>query len=602
VEFLSGVRAHAPRGSARFIQPYWLLPYLFLTDVAGTLLGAVLAFSSHVLYPHYATLPALAGMTAIDDQALAGGLMWVLGSLAWLGPLGWIGYRLLLDDAGGAPALRVQHAAIRQNESFGAARERFPATLPAAFDALRLPMVGAILRSRKSRLALRLGMFALAAAIVLDGLTGPQVAAMNLAGVLPWVHWRGVAVLAVLLVGNVVCASCPFTLPRSVLRRWYTPRWEWPRALRNKWLAAALLAAFFLAYEVFDLWASPWWTAWIVLGYFLAVALVDSLFRGAAFCKYVCPIGQFQFAQSLLSPLEIRPRESATCTTCRTHDCLVGNDRSTGCELELFVPRKSSNLDCTLCLACVDACPSANVGLIAISPLQVLSSDRLRGGLARLGGRLDLAVLLMVFVFGAFANALGMVAPVVQSVDWLAEATPLPRRVIEALGFLVVALALPCLLLCVTTTLARRRQLHSESWTKVLAGSCVALLPIGVGMWVAHYGFHFLSGPWSFVPVGERFLTAWGIPWLPAPDWSFNCCAPVAEGVLKFEILALDLGWLTSLYLGYCLTTNQSATKRLALRAWLPWACLITALFVLGIWIVFQPMEMRGMLSTGGAA
>lgn len=600
IEFLGDSNRRATRRDARQRPAYWLLPYLFLTDVAGTLLGAILAFSNHVLYPHYARLPPLAGLSALDDQALAGGLMWVLGSLALLGPLGWIGYWLLLDDHStrASNELRVIPTPMRANGGVSAARI---SNSPVPFDLLRVPGLGNILRSRHARLALRFSMLALAAAIVLDGLTGPQMSAMNLAGVLPWVHWRGVAVLGVLLVGNVVCASCPFTLPRSFLRRHVTPRWEWPRALRNKWLAAVLLATFFLAYEVFDLWASPWWTAWIVLGYFLAVALVDSFFRGAAFCKYVCPIGQFQFVQSLVTPLEIRPRELATCTSCRTHDCIVGNQRSTGCELELFVPRKSSNLDCTLCLACVDACPTANVGLIATPPLQALSTGRLGVSTSQPSGRLDLALLLVVFVFGAFANALGMVGPVVQLIDRLANATPLPRQVLEALGFVTVALVVPLTLLCLTTVVAGWRLPALEAWSSTWVRGCMTLVPIGIGMWVAHYGFHFLSGPWSFVPVGERFFSDWGLTGLPAPDWSFNCCARVADGVLKFEILALDLGLLASLYLAYRVVAQQAASPLSALRAWAPWACLIAMLFSLGIWIVFQPMEMRGMLSAGGA-
>ena len=44
-----------------------------------------------------------------------------------------------------------------------------------------------------------------------DGLRGPQVGAMNLAGVLPWIHWRGFVVLGLLAAGNVFCMACPFT-------------------------------------------------------------------------------------------------------------------------------------------------------------------------------------------------------------------------------------------------------------------------------------------------------------------------------------------------------------------------------------------------------
>ena len=49
------------------------------------------------------------------------------------------------------------------------------------------------------------------------------------------------------------------------------------------------------SYELFDLWALPAATAWLVIGYFAAALLVDTLFSGAAFCKHVCPVGQFNF-------------------------------------------------------------------------------------------------------------------------------------------------------------------------------------------------------------------------------------------------------------------------------------------------------------------
>ena len=74
-----------------------------------------------------------------------------------------------------------------------------------------------------------------------------------------------------------------------------------------------MLAAYLWAYEAFALWDSPRATAWIIVGYFAAAFAVDSVFRGASFCKYVCPIGQFHFVHSLVSPLEVKVREPAVC-------------------------------------------------------------------------------------------------------------------------------------------------------------------------------------------------------------------------------------------------------------------------------------------------
>ena len=99
------------------------------------------------------------------------------------------------------------------------------------------------------------------------------------------------------------------------------------------------------------------------MGYFAAAFLVDTFFRGASFCKYVCPIGQFQFVGSLVSPLEVTVRKPDVCARCTTHDCLRGNAAQRGCETGLYLPRKAGNMNCTLCLDCVKACPHDNVGI-----------------------------------------------------------------------------------------------------------------------------------------------------------------------------------------------------------------------------------------------
>src|SRR5262249_10745037 len=164
-----------------------------------------------------------------------------------------------------------------------------------SFDLLRVPLLGRFLKWRHARLCLQLPLLLLAAVMIYDGLRGPQAGPMNLAGVLPWIHWRGLVIIGLLVAGNVFCTACPFLLPRTLARRWLPAGRGWPRRLRGKWLAVLLLGLFLWAYEAFALWDSPWWTAWLAAGYFVAAFVVDGFFRGAAFCKYLCPIGQFNF-------------------------------------------------------------------------------------------------------------------------------------------------------------------------------------------------------------------------------------------------------------------------------------------------------------------
>ena len=197
------------------------------------------------------------------------------------------------------------------------------------WDLLRMPILGPILAvSPFSAVSFKAAMLLLAAAVAVDGFFGPQVAPMNLAGVLPWTHWRGLAVIALLMAGNLFCMACPFTLPRDLARSFVTPRYRWPGGYVLNGSRQDLLATYLWAYEAFSLWDSPRATAWIIVGYFVAAFAVDTVFKGASFCKYVCPIGQFHFVHSLVSPLQVKVREPAVCGSCTTHDCIRGNARS----------------------------------------------------------------------------------------------------------------------------------------------------------------------------------------------------------------------------------------------------------------------------------
>ena len=72
-----------------------LLPYLLAADIINTALSALLCFSGRVLYPSYADQPRLFGIDALADQASAGALMWVFGSMIFLIPATIITLQLL---------------------------------------------------------------------------------------------------------------------------------------------------------------------------------------------------------------------------------------------------------------------------------------------------------------------------------------------------------------------------------------------------------------------------------------------------------------------------------------------------------------------------
>jgi len=113
-------------------------------------------------------------------------------------------------------------------------------------------------------------------------------------------------------------------------------------------------------------------------------------------------------------------------------------------------------------------------------------------------------------------------------------------------------------------------------------------VPLGFGMWLAHYTFHFVTGYDTALPVTQRFAADLGLTSLGDPLWSRACCRQLPAWLLPLEILFLDMGLLLSLYAGYRLAPT--------LRALAPWALLMVLLFAVGVWVLFQPMQMRGVL------
>jgi cytochrome c oxidase assembly factor CtaG/ferredoxin len=581
--------------------PRWMmLPYLFLADFQNTALSAFLVFYERVLYPTYETVPRITGLTPLEDQAAAGAVMWVAGSIFFLIPIGLITIEVLSARGAAASSPRKLGAPPRliQPERRQSAK-RGPAR-PASLDLLSLPLVGRVLSWPYFRRAAQGLMFLLALLVVVDGLWGPQMSAMNLAGVLPWTHWRGLTVLALLVAGNIFCLACPFNFARDLGRRLLPARWSWPRRLRSKWIAIALLFLFFWAYEAFSLWDSPRATAMMVIGYFTAALAVDGLFRGASFCKYVCPIGQYQFIQSLISPVEVGVRNLEVCRTCKTHDCLRGNDHQRGCELQLFQPQKTSNMDCTFCLDCVHACPHENVSLLASLPGSQLVRIEGQKRPFQWFRRLDVAVLIFLLVFAAFVNAGGMVEPVQAWEQTLqasfALASTQPVLVVLYLLTLVVA---PALSVGSCVWSAKIFSRLSAGWRESVSTFAPAFVPLGFSMWLTHFSYHLLTSAQTAPPVIQRAATDVGVTIFGAPDWSLSSTMLAFDWLPSLQLLLLDLGLLLTLYAGWRLASRFRLSFARTLGLLAPWAALAYALYSIGLWIIFQPMQMRGMMMDG---
>ncbi|HEU4836771.1 MAG TPA: hypothetical protein VFS90_20220 [Pyrinomonadaceae bacterium] len=464
---------------------------------------------------------------------------------------------------------------------------------------MRVPLIGRLLKQRHARTLLQIPLFIISAAMIVHGLFGPQLAPKNLATTLTWVHFRGALVLVLLFAGNFFCLACPFMLVRNFVRKFVRPVRNWPRRLRNKWVSIGLFVGMLFVYEWLDLWASPWWTAWLIITYFAAALVIDSIFKHATFCKFVCPIGQFNFVAATASPLEVAVRDHDVCTRCATKDCIRGVREPAaplvviqrGCELALFQPRKTGNLDCNFCLDCVQACPHDNVGILSRVPATELTVDPIRSGIGFLSKRKDFAALTIVFTFGALLNAFGMVSPVYALEQWLANAFGI-RFELPLLAFIFVLFLIiePVLLIGIAAWLTRVWGKSVKPLLSIAVRYAYSLAPLGFGIWLAHFSFHFLTGFYTFIPVTQL---AAGV--LGEPRWGVAGLAPNVVQVFEFGFITLGL--LGSLLVSYAIA---AAEEMRPMRVFIVWGVLALIVAAGAFWLMSQPMEMRAVALGSG--
>lgn len=461
-------------------------------------------------------------------------------------------------------------------------------------DLLRFPVLGRLLRWRWGRLVFQAILMGVALLMVYDGLTGPQMAADNTATLFAWVHYRGFIILALLLVGNLFCFACPFTLPRTLAMRLSRAGPRFPRFLRNKWIAIGSLFLIFWLYEWLDLWASPWLTAWLIVAYFVAAFVLESLFAESPFCKYVCPLGAFNFVHSRVSPLQVTARDPELCRKCVGKECINGSPQVLGCGTELFVPTLRSNMDCILCLDCARACPYDNVALHVRRPLEELRPGRSPGDW---GG----SFLLISLVFMGLMNAFGMVKPVHSLQSWLGELGLRWEGGQLLLLFGIGGLALPAVATLGAAWLSGRLvgPERPEALREYAARYASAFVPMGFGVWLAHYGFHLAISGLAIVPALQSFFLRHGSLLLGGKaNWSLSYLLP-PEWIFPLQVLAVLAGFVVSLVVLTRAALRSSNEPADAFLELLPWAAVLFLITVAALAVFNLPMEMRGMMMMG---
>jgi hypothetical protein len=236
------------------------------------------------------------------------------------------------------------------------------------------------------------------------------------------------------------------------------------------------------------------------------------------------------------------------------------------------------------------------VGIVASAPGLDVVQDPQRASIGRLSRRTDIAVLGLVFVFAAFANAAMMVRPIANGRDNVAALLHLTSTLPVTSAMFIFAFILAPIILVGGSVFAGRSIAGISAPTRELIRRfSLALVPLAAGMWVAHFLFHFLVGWQSAWPVFQRVLGDLGLAVTNNQVSLDSGLGLGMENVRILQTLMLDIGLLATLYAGWRVARVYAPRLRSALHVMAPWGVVALSLYLFGIWTCLQPMQMRGM-------
>ncbi len=458
---------------------------------------------------------------------------------------------------------------------------------------LDIPWLQSFLKSAWFQPVFQIPVFLIFLVIIGAGLWDIQEGDRNIATLLMWTIWWAAIIFTFVFVGRIWCMMCPFGAIQDWLGRLISIKRDFPRPLRNIYLSSLI----FFGLTWWDGYSGivnrPALTAYLLIGFFVVAGGMAMVFKGRAFCRYVCPIGGLIGIYSMFSPVELRNKCLDVCRSHKVKECIKGTGTSRPCPMFVTPMTLDRNNYCNFCSECIKSCSQDNIVLRTRSFAKDLwvSSK----------GYLDEALLAIVLVGITVIVTGDMITPWHGWMDAIGNALPFDAFGIvshaarEKAAFLVVftvgSLIISPMLLFLGS-LAVRKYTGPESplsLKRTFIQFAYMFIPVGLSMHLAHNINHlFREGP-EIVPAVERLVyrvTGAGVE----PDWMV---APLLgpESIFWLQMAIIFVMNIFSLYAGYRITDRYFGKK--ALRAFVPMALFSVFFMVINAYILGQPMAMR---------
>lgn len=197
--------------------------------------------------------------------------------------------------------------------------------------------------------------------IIAAGLFDIQQGDRNIATLLMWTIWWAAIIFTFVLVGRIWCMMCPFGAIQDWIGRLISMNKDFPKPMRNVYLSSLI----FFGLTWWDSYSGivnmPALTAFLLIGFFAVAIGMAVVFKGRAFCRYVCPIGGLISIYSMFSPIELRNKCLDVCRGHKVKECIKGTETSRPCPMFVTPMTLDRNNYCNFCSECIKSCSQDNI-------------------------------------------------------------------------------------------------------------------------------------------------------------------------------------------------------------------------------------------------
>lgn len=430
--------------------------------------------------------------------------------------------------------------------------------------------------------------------IIVAGLFDIQMGDRNIATLLMWTVWWAGIIFTFVFFGRIWCMMCPYGALQDWIQRLFTFNRDFPKPIRNIWLSSFLFFGLTWWDSYGGLVNKPALTAYVLLGFFVTAVGIAVVFKGRAFCRYVCPIGGLIGIYSMFSPVELRNKCLDVCREHKVKECIKGTDKGYPCPMFQTPMTLDRNNYCNFCSECIKSCSQDNI----VIRFRSFAKDLWFAA----KGYMDEAWLAMTLVGITIVLTGEMVEPWHRWMDALSRLIPFSalgitsHASIEKITSLTVltigSLIIPSFLLAAAAFITRRNTMPGSplSIRDTFVQFAYMFIPVGLSMHLAHNLSHlFKEGP-EIVPAIQRTLNEYAGMKLGEPDWNVT---PLMgdESIFWLQMVTFIVLNIFSLYAGYRIAVRYYKEK--ALKAFIPMAALAVFLMIINIFILGQPMSPR---------